>query len=188
MNPCCKKFRHLNQSILVFSLWPCNMILGLCIFTLHVREIRYHHWQHWEPSDWHSEINILSQKIIPSQETNIWNNRICSLIYIGMQNIFWSIFIERARCNALQIVCLIQTIKKIISLPIQHPTEKREVGCGAVITPAFQIVGLHIAISSMLHECSGMLLKIRFCFFISLKCYYIHHRFYSSEGYSIHVA
>ena len=55
-----------------------------------------------------------------------------------MQNIFWSIFIERARCNALQIVCLIQTIKKIISLPIQHQIEKREFGCGAVIMPAFR--------------------------------------------------
>ena len=79
-----------------------------------------------------------------------------------MQNIFWSIFIERARCNALQIVCLIQTIKKIISLPIQHQIEKREFGCGAVIMPAFWTVGLHIAISSMLHEHSGMLLKISF--------------------------
>lgn len=75
-----------------------------------------------------SEISILSQKTIPSQETNIWNNTIFSLIYNGIQNIFKSIFIDRTRCNALQIVCLIQTIKKIISFPYDIKCRQERLG------------------------------------------------------------
>lgn len=187
MNPCCKKFRHLNQSILVFSLWPCNMILGLCIFTLHVREIRYHHWQHWEPSDWHSEINILSQKIIPSQETNIWNNRICNLHWNAkyfLVHFYWE---GQMQCITNRLPNSNHKENYLSS----HTTSNWEEG-GWVWSSNNACLSDHGTAHSNFFNVTWTFWnvaqdKILLLHFSKIS-YYIHHRFYSYEGYSIHVA